>query len=96
MALRSDFTTILIQEHLGDKVQDLNVPWAQFVGNQTIPKRFEIDGNPRGKAYLLIQAFSVDEYGHNILINGKELSGFAGRAVSFSGMIAKSKSDRAI
>jgi len=75
MALRSDFTTILVNEHLGDKVQDLNIPWAQFVGNQTIPKNFEIDGNPRGKAYLLVQAFGVEEYGHKILINGTDLSG---------------------
>ena len=75
MAMRSDFRMIDFNEHLGDNAADLNVPWATFKGDKTTLKTFHIDGNPKGEAYLIIQAYNVQEYTHKILINGTPLAG---------------------
>lgn len=76
MAIRSDFVAIYFGEHLGDNANDLNVPWATFVGNQTTVKNFYISDQPAGNAYLMLQAYDVHQTGHRILINGQNLSGF--------------------
>ena len=74
--VRADFNFFTINAHLGDKVGDLNVPWATFYGNQTPVMYFHIEGVPTDDAYLLMQAFDVHSGGHRVLINGQDLSGF--------------------
>ena len=72
---RADYRRIYFGEHLGDNVNDLDVPWASFVGNQTSVRNFYVDGEPR-EAYLIAQLYDVHASSHKILINGVDLSGF--------------------
>jgi hypothetical protein len=76
MPTRSDFAVIRFGEHLGDRLTDLHVPWAVYVGNQSTVKSFTVDAAPIGDAYLLIQALGVSEFSHKVLINGAEVGGF--------------------
>ncbi len=56
--------------------------WVNFStqfndANQSETRHFQIDGNPVGHGYLLIQAFEVDlNPNHRIFINGQSLPSF--------------------
>lgn len=67
---------IRVGEHLGDRVHDLHVPWAKYVGNQTTVKTFNVDATPIGDAYMLVQALGVSQFTHKVMINGGEIGGF--------------------
>lgn len=79
MGLRSDFTYLRFNEHLGDKAGDLKmteVP-TTWVGGQTSLKNFTAEGPVLpGYAYLMVTAYDVQSYGHRVVINGLDLNGF--------------------
>lgn len=60
----SDFVFLSIDETLDGAI-----------GDATAVKEFTIDGTPLGHGYILIQTFDVQEAGHRIVINGKDLTG---------------------
>ena len=75
--LRSDFAILTFNEHLGNNEKDVKMAQsvqAKWVGNQTTPKKFYIEGEPLfGHAYLLIMAYEVHFGGHTVWINGTQL-----------------------
>lgn len=46
------------------------------MGDETGTHEFEVPTADAGDAYLGVQAFDVDEYGHGVLVNGDRSSGF--------------------
>lgn len=75
MRTNSDYAIIFFGEHLGDNMDDLIVPWANFVGNQSTQLAFGIDGQPVGQGYMLVQALHVGVFSHEILLNKIALPG---------------------
>jgi hypothetical protein len=75
MALRSDFRLITFNKHLGNNEGDIDAPSFQFLGNQA-SKTFTVEGRPTGSGYLIVNTFDVDNAGHRVQINGKNLGGF--------------------
>lgn len=63
-------------EHLGEHRDGLDVPWADFVGDRSSERSFEVPTATPIDPYVGVQAFDVDEWGHEILLNGGPLSGF--------------------
>lgn len=72
---RSSFEVIGFDEHLGDVASDLNAPGFRFTGDQTTERVFEISGDPKGAGYVILQLFDVENRGHKLFVNGKELPG---------------------
>ncbi|MFB6194653.1 MAG: hypothetical protein ABEI80_00645 [Haloplanus sp.] len=56
--------------------RELDLDWAENVGNATDPREFDVPTADATDGYVGIQAFDVGEYGHEILINGEAMSGF--------------------
>lgn len=73
---KANFEIIKFSEHLGNNAGDIDAPWAAFVGNQTTQKQFQVPGKPIGAAYLVLQVYDVQNLGHRIVVNGKDLPGF--------------------
>ncbi|MFB6141364.1 MAG: hypothetical protein ABEJ26_13135 [Halosimplex sp.] len=73
---RSNYALVPVQQHLGQNEESLAVPWAEFVGDETDEFEFEVPTADATEAYLELQAYDVEEYGHEIRINGVALSGF--------------------
>lgn len=57
-----------------DRKMDLD--WATDAGDETEAHAFEVPTADATDAYLGIQAFDVEEYGHEIRVNGDPLGGF--------------------
>lgn len=76
MSHRANYATLTLQEALGPSEDHLDVPWADFAGNRSSSHTFEVPTDEAVDPYLQIQAFDVEEYGHDILLNGESLSGF--------------------
>ncbi len=72
----ADYVIVPMNEHLGPTDDALDVPWATFVGDRTDPHAFEVTAESPRDAYVQIQAFEVDETGHQLSINGEPLGGF--------------------
>ena len=74
---RANYTILDFQEHLGERSDGLDVPWAEFVGNHRSSKvEFTVPADEISEPYLECQLFDVGEYGHEIVVNGDALSGF--------------------
>jgi len=70
----ANFKFVKFGKHLGDVEDELSGAGAfEFKGKSTDPKTFTIAGEPRGDGYLLIQAYDVGVYSHEIKINERPL-----------------------
>lgn len=76
MSHRANYATLSFQEALGPSEQHLDVPWAEFAGDQSSSQTFEVPTDDPRDPYLQIQVFGVEGYGHDVLLNGESLSGF--------------------
>ncbi|PSQ02066.1 hypothetical protein BRC94_02325 [Halobacteriales archaeon QS_5_70_17] len=72
---RSNYALIDVSEHLGPD-DDLDVPWAEFVGDESSEYSFSVPVADAVDGYVTVQALDVAAYGHEIVVNGKALSGF--------------------
>jgi hypothetical protein len=73
---RANYALIDIREHLGADKEALDVPWAEFVGDETTEYSFTVPSEDVTDAYVELQAYDVGAYGHEIVVNGDRLSGF--------------------
>lgn len=73
---RPNYALVPFQQHLGQNEESLAVPWAEFVGDETEELEFTVPTDDATDAYLELQAYDVEEYGHEIRVNGAALSGF--------------------
>jgi len=73
---RANYATVEFQTHLGQNEESLAVPWAEFVGDTTEPRTFTVPTDDAVDPYLELQAYDVEEFGHEIRVNGTSLSGF--------------------
>lgn len=73
---RANYALVEFGEHLGDNESMLDIEWAEFVGNRTSKREFVVPTTEATDAYLELQAYEVDSFGHDILINGDPVSGF--------------------
>lgn len=73
---RANYALCEFGEHLGEHRNGLDVPWAEFVGNRSSERTFGVPTARTIDPYIGLQAFDVDEWAHEILINGDPLSGF--------------------
>ncbi|MFC5971284.1 hypothetical protein ACFPYI_08085 [Halomarina salina] len=73
---RSNYALVEFGELLADHESALDVPWAEFVGDESTEHTFEVPVDGAVDGYVTVQALDVDSYGHEVLINGEELSGF--------------------
>ena len=69
---KANFSVVVFNEHLGDDAGAFT-PAFTFVGNQTSEKNFNVPGVPTDDGYLIIQVFDVQNQGHRIQINGRDL-----------------------
>ncbi|MFB6256938.1 MAG: hypothetical protein ABEH58_09490 [Haloplanus sp.] len=76
VSLRANYATIYVGAQLAPEARKLDLDWADDVGNETAALEFEVPATEATDGYVGIQAFDVDEYGHEILINGDSMSGF--------------------
>lgn len=72
----ANYEMTFVGAQLGPDKRDLDVEWAEFVGDRTPTHEFHVPTAAAQDAYVGIQAFDVGEYGHEILINDEALSGF--------------------
>jgi len=72
---RSNYALVEISQHLG-AVDELDLPWSEFVGDRTPEHEFEVPTADAVDAYVTIQAYDVGVYDHEVLINGETVSGF--------------------
>jgi len=72
---RSNYALVEFSQHLGG-VEQLDLPWAEFVDDRTPDREFEVPTANAIDPYVTIQAYDVGVYGHEILINGETVSGF--------------------
>jgi hypothetical protein len=75
-ARRANYALVTVQEHLGPNDQYLDLPWAEFVGDRTSKFEFTVPTDDVTDAYVELQAYDVGEYGHELLVNDAELTGF--------------------
>lgn len=76
MPYRANYALVNVSCHLGPNPDGLEVPWADFVGNETPQFEFTVPTEQPTDAYVGLQAFGVERYGHEIRINGESLGGF--------------------
>jgi hypothetical protein len=78
MQTRSDFRIIRFNERLGDRrpPSNFNPGSSHYAGQETSEKRFEVDREPVGDGYLVIQVYGVDFRTHRVLVNGEDLPQF--------------------
>jgi hypothetical protein len=73
---RANYALVDIEEHLGENKRALDVPWADFVGDRSSGHAFEVPVETTIDPYVGVQAFDVGEYGHEIYVDDRALSGF--------------------
>lgn len=76
MSRRTTHTLVDFGELLGPHEEALDVPWAEFTGDSSSERAFTVETDDAADAYLQIQAYEVDRFGHDVLLNGEPLSGF--------------------
>lgn len=76
MPLRANYATVYIGAQLAPPDRRLDLDWAVEAGDETDLHEFEVPTGDVEDPYVGIQAFDVDEYGHEIVINDEPLSGF--------------------
>jgi len=72
----ANYALVEFGEHLGEDKSSLDVDWAEFVGNRSAERAFTVPTADATDAYLELQAYDVGSFGHDILVNGRSLSGF--------------------
>ena len=73
---RSNYALVEFGELLADRESALDVPWAEFVGDESTEKTFEVPVEGAIDGYITVQALDANSYDHEILVNGEALSGF--------------------
>jgi hypothetical protein len=73
---RANYATVYVGAQLGPDGRELDLDWADDVGDATDEFAFEVPTTEPTDAYVGIQAFDVGTYGHEIQVNGEALSGF--------------------
>ncbi|WP_254829673.1 DUF7383 domain-containing protein [Haloglomus salinum] len=76
MTRRANYALVNFMELLGEDADDLDTPWAEFVGDRTEAHAFEIPADDPTEGFVQLQAYDVSEFGHEIVVNGEPLSGF--------------------
>ncbi|WP_158055652.1 DUF7383 domain-containing protein [Halorussus halophilus] len=76
MSYRANYALVNVSSHLGQKKDAIDVPWADFVGDSTPEFEFEVPTSDAVDAYVGLQAFGVDEFGHELVVNDEALGGF--------------------
>lgn len=76
MSARANYATIYVGAQLAPEGRKLDLEWATDAGDRTDAHEFEVPTDDPQDAYVGIQAFDVDAFGHEILVNGDPLSGF--------------------
>lgn len=76
MRYRANYALVNVSCHLGPHEEALDVPWADFVGDATPEFEFTVPTDRPTDAYVGLQVFRVDGYGHQLCINGESLGGF--------------------
>jgi hypothetical protein len=75
-ARRANYALVTFMEHLGEDQDGLDTPWAEFVGNRTAEHEFEVPTDDATEPFVQLQAYDVAEFGHEIIVNGEQLTGF--------------------
>ncbi|MEF8853512.1 MAG: hypothetical protein V5A44_05125 [Haloarculaceae archaeon] len=75
MTHRANYALVTVLEQLGPSADALDVPWAEYAGDETAVHGFTV---PEGatEAYVELQAYDIGAYTHEIVLNGDPLSGF--------------------
>lgn len=76
MRTRANYATIYVGAQLAPDDRKLALDWAADAGDRTDVHEFDVPTTEPQDAYVGIQAFDVDAFGHEILINGDAMSGF--------------------
>ncbi|WP_276273791.1 DUF7383 domain-containing protein [Haloarcula litorea] len=76
MSHRANYARCQFLQHLGPDADSLAVPWAEFTGDRTDPVAFEVPTATPTDPYVEVQVYDVGDYDHDILLNGRALSGF--------------------
>ena len=73
---RADYALLSVFEQFGPEAGSLDVPWAEFAGDRSSEYEFTVRTDEATDAYVELQAYDVGAYGHEIVLNGEELTGF--------------------
>lgn len=73
---RANYAVFSVLEYLAPSESALDVPWAEFAGNRSSPQEFTVPTDDATDVYVELQAYDVDAFGHEILLNGEPLTGF--------------------
>lgn len=76
MTSRANYATVYVGAQLAPEGGTLDLDWATDAGDRTDAFEFSVPTADASDAYVGVQAFDVDEYGHEILLNGEPLGGF--------------------
>ena len=74
--LRANYVTLYLGVQLAPEGGALDLDWATRAGDETEPYEFSVPTAEATDGLIGIQAFDVDEYGHEIYVNGDPLTGF--------------------
>jgi hypothetical protein len=73
---RANYATVYVGAQLAPETRELDLDWADDVGDETPDYAFEVPTADPTDGYVGIQAFDVGAYGHEVLINDEPMSGF--------------------
>lgn len=73
---RANYALCSVLEHLGPSDDSLDVPWAEFAGDRSSAYEFTVPTDAATDVYVELQAYDVESFGHEILLNGDPLTGF--------------------
>lgn len=76
MQTRANYEVVYVGAQLAPEGRGLDLEWATDAGDETEAFEFTVPTADPIDAYLGIQAFDVDAYGHEILVNDEPLGGF--------------------
>lgn len=72
---KANFDIVIFNEQIGGKKEEIKAPFYSLTGDQTTQKNFNVPGVPTGHGYIILQVYDVQNKGHKIIINGKDLPG---------------------
>jgi hypothetical protein len=76
MERRANYAMVYAGARLGPTEGTLDVAGTEFVGDETPAYEFRVPTAEAVDAYVALQVYDVEEYGHEILVNDETLSGF--------------------
>jgi hypothetical protein len=74
--MRANYALLDFREHLGSDPDALDVPWAEFVGEESSTREFEVPTAAAADPYVELQGYDVASYGHEIRVNDRSVPGF--------------------